>query len=287
MAVLKMQRASIAFLFAFAVFIPSISGQAKTYTDYPPGMQSILKRGSVIVAMTKADQFPFYFSDSSGKLQGIDVDFSRKIALELFGDESKAEFLRTAANFNAVVDQVAAGEADLAVSKLSQTLVRAQRIIYTKPYITFHHSLLVNRLKLAQITTEDNLPSYVRGFDGSMGVIKASSYVGYAKKYFPKAKVVEFPSWDEAVAAVFAGEVLAVYRDELEIQKILESRSGAALSLKPILLTDLIDPISIGISWDKGPVRDWLDIFLERNKLTLGVKGLISYYTEVSSGVKK
>ena len=48
-----------------------------------------------------------------------------------------------------------------------------------------------------------------------------------------------FKSWDETVVAVFVGDVLAVYRDELEVQKINQSRKDASLTLKTVIYKDI------------------------------------------------
>ena len=137
------------------------------------------------------------------------------------------------------------------------------RSLYTQPYITFRQALLVNRLQLAKLVPESELSSFVRSFRGKLGLIANSSYVGYAQANFSSAEITQFPSWDNAVDALFSGEVLAVYRDELEILKILATRKDAALLAKAVFLTDLRDPIAIAVSKDAPVLKAWLDIFLD------------------------
>lgn len=288
-------------LLASALAQGAASQAAPDYSGYSADMKDILERGRLIVAMTKADQPPFYFVDDKGGLKGLDVDLGRAAAKELFGDEAKVEFLRTAADFNAVVDQVARKEADVAVSKLSQTFARAKRVLFTAPYITFRRSLLFNRLALAKATSEEALPAFVRALKGKVGVLKGS-YSGYAKANFPGAEVVEFDKWDAAVAAVLKGEVLALYRDELEVQKILSGTPDPilkdalkdipdpSLKLKAVILTDLVDPIAMAVAWDRPLLRDWFDILLERYPVRMDVKGLLDHYMPAKTdaeGAKK
>jgi ABC-type amino acid transport substrate-binding protein len=73
--------------------------------------------------------------------------------------------------------------------------------------------------------------------------------VNYARENFPKAQVVEYPTWDGAVAAVISGEILAAYRDELEIRKTFDSLPNSAITLKPMYFTDLTDPIAIAVGY--------------------------------------
>jgi ABC-type amino acid transport substrate-binding protein len=195
-----------------------------------PDIQAILDRGELIVAMTEA---------------------------------VKASFDRSPKNFNEVVALVAQGHADVAISKLSRTLARAQMVRFTRPYVTFRHAMLLNRLRLAQHTSEEALPQFLRALKGTVGVIGQSSYEGFLSQYFPSAAAVAFTSWDEAVAAVFAGKVLAVYRDELEIQKINQSRQDASLTLKTVIYKDMKDDIAMAVAWNRPHLAAWLDIYLD------------------------
>jgi polar amino acid transport system substrate-binding protein len=120
-----------------------------------PDIKAILDRGELIVAMTAADQPPFYYVGSDGQLAGLDVTLARDIAARL---GVKASFNRSPKSFNEVVELVAQGGADVAISKLSRTLVRAQMVRFTKPYVTFRHAMLFNRLRLAQHTSDGSSP---------------------------------------------------------------------------------------------------------------------------------
>src|SRR5262249_51496786 len=155
------------------------------------------------------------------------------------------------------------GGADVAISKLSRTLARAQMVRFTKPYATFRHAMLLNRLRLAQNTVEEALPELLRRLKGKVGVIEKSSYEGFLSQYFPGATAVPFKSWDEAIAAVFAGNVLAVYRDELEIQMINQSRKDASLILKTVIYKDMKDYIAMAVAWHHPNLASWLDIYLD------------------------
>lgn len=210
--------------------------------------------------MTQGDQPPFYYVGPDGQLAGLDATLARDIAAWL---GVKARFNRSPKSFNEVVELVAKGGADVAISKLSRTLARAQMVRFTKPYVTFRHAMLFNRLRLAQHTSEEALPTLLRGLKGNIGVIGQSSYESFLGQYFPKATAVAFKTWDEAVTAVFAGQILAVYRDELEIQKINQSRKDASLTLKTVIYKDMKDYIAIAVAWDRPHLASWLDLYLD------------------------
>jgi ABC-type amino acid transport substrate-binding protein len=240
---------------------PTASAAPDVATDLlAPDIKAIVDRGELIVAMTRADQPPFYYVGPDGQLAGLDAMLARDIASRL---GVKATFNRSPKSFNEVAELVAKGGADVAISKLSRTLPRAQMVRFTRPYVTFRHAMLLNRLKLAQRTSEEELPQLLRGLKGKVGVIGQSSYEVFLGHYFPQAVAVSFKTWDEAVTAVFAGQVLAVYRDELEIQKINQSRQDASLTLKTVIYKDMSDYIAMAVAWNRPHFAAWLDIYLD------------------------
>ena len=226
-------------------------------------IEGILKRGELRVVITAVDQPPFYFVDKNGKLAGYDIDIATKIAEEL---DVKLVISRDAPAFNDLVTLVASGKADLAISKLSKTLTRAKTVKFSTPYMTFKQGLLFNRLQLAKVASEGEVNNYIRNYKGTIGVIANSSYANYAKINFPQATIKEYKTWDDAVNALINGEVLSVYRDELEIKKVLASIPQSSLTLKPVYFKDLTDPIAIAVGKDNSQLLYWVNFFLESQK---------------------
>jgi ABC-type amino acid transport substrate-binding protein len=229
--------------------------------SYPPGIREILQRGSVIFGMTAADQKPFFYTDEeTGTLIGLDVEIGYEIANRL---GVQAVFNRDAASFDGVVLNVVNKNVDVALSKLSRTLRRGGLVRFTVPYITFRQAVLVNRLELAKVSSEEDLPRYMKQFRGSLAMIKNSSYVGYAESNFPLAVKKTYDTWPECIDALFSGEVLAVYRDEGEILIINETRKDSGIMMKPVFINDKQDPIAMAVSHDAPHLQEWLNVFLE------------------------
>ncbi|MDR1586118.1 MAG: transporter substrate-binding domain-containing protein [Treponema sp.] len=229
--------------------------------SYPPEMRAIHQRGSIIFGMTAADQKPFFYKDEeTGELIGLDVEIGYEIANRL---GVKAVFNRDAASFDGVVLNVVNKKVDVALSKLSRTPRRNEVVRFTMPYITFRQAILVNRLELAKVSSEENLPLYIKQFRGALAIIKNSSYVGYAETNFPLANKRIYDTWPECIDALFAGEVLAVYRDEGEILIINESRKDSSIMMKPVFISDKRDPIAMAVSYDAPVLQEWLNTFLE------------------------
>ena len=226
-----------------------------------PEIKAILDRGYIVFAMVATDQKPyFYIDEKSGELIGVDVELAYAIANRL---GVRAVFNRNPPTFDGVVMAVINKEADIALSKLSRTIRRAELVRFTNPYMTFRQALLINRLEYARFGSEEQLPYFIRNYRGTLGVIINSSYHTFAFTNFPNAEVVTYPNWSDAVDALFNGEVLALYRDEGEILIVNNTRKDASLLMKPVFITDKIDPIAMAVSRDAPLLQEWLNIFLD------------------------
>jgi polar amino acid transport system substrate-binding protein len=256
--------------------------QREATSKMPPDIQRILQRGKLIVATLNQDNPPFFVTNSAGELEGLDAEVARSLADQL-GVE--VEFNRSAATFDQVVKSVYQLDADLAISKLSRTLNRAKLVRFTQPYVTMRQGLLVNRLQIAQQANGRNIAEVIRGLEGKVGVIQGSSYVGFLQKKFPKAEIVEFPSWSAAIDAVIRGEVLATYRDELEVKKIVLSKPDAALQFQTIALTDTEDSIAIALPWDSQHLLAFVNQSLEMMHINHTADSLLQDYPK--AGGKK
>lgn len=241
----------------------------------PPDIQRIVDRGVLVVSLLDKDNPPFFMVREDGQLDGSDVKMARAIAEALDVD---VEFRRTATTFNEVVDDVYARNADLAISKISRTLKRARHNRFSKPYLSLRQGLLVNRLQLAQSSHGSNMTEMIRNLEGKIGIIKGSSYAGFAKQKFPKATIVSYPNWSDVVKAVTNGTVVAAYRDELEVKKIVLSRPDTALQLQTIALTDTQDPLSIVLPWDSNHLLAFVNQYLDTADLIDTTDELLEEY---------
>lgn len=232
-----------------------------------PGIARIVNRGELVVAMLGVDTPPFFYM-KKGELVGLEVDLAKAIAKEL---KVNIRFDRSARTFNEVVDVVARQEADLGISKLSRTLARAQMISFTEPYLRLNHAFILNRVKFAELARDRPLPVVVREFKGSVGVIAKSSFSDYASKNFPLSELREFPSWDAVLKALEKGQIMAAYRDEFEIKRILKSDPTASLTLRTVTFKDLEDTLGIAVGIQDPTLLAYVNQFLSESteKLTI------------------
>ena len=255
---------------------------------YTKKIQEIKERGYLIIGMTSVDNYPFYYTidnskvDNSGietdviNLAGLDIDIAQEIALQL---DVGLKINRTVVSFDALIPLIVDKKVDVVISKLSRTLDRSKRILYSNPYIVLRQALFLNRVQLAKANIDNNkLNTLLMNFSGTLGVVEGSSYVHYAKNNFPFAQIALFDTWEEVIEAALNGFVFGIYRDEIEILKVIQQDSNSSLLLKPVVLKDNIDPIAIAVHPDEYHFLFFINRVLEYMNLESDVKTILQSY---------
>ena len=237
-----------------------------------PDISRIKQRGELVVAMLATDTPPFFF-ERNGELVGLEVDLAKSIAKAL---NVEIRFNREAKSFNEVVDLVAQRRADLGISKLSRTLARAQIVHFSQPYLTLNHALVINRVAFARLASNMRVEDVIRQFNGSLGVIARSSFLDFAKLNFPNAKITEYPNWKEVLKAVNTGEVMAAYRDEFEIKRLLKETPSAALTLRTVTLKDLDDTLGIAVGINDPTLLSFVNQMLSQQREKLDIQKVLN-----------
>lgn len=237
-------------------------------------MAEIKASGKLIIAIPDQRNPPFFFEDH-GELKGLDIDLSKAVA-EAMGVE--AVFNRSGKSFNDAVKLVADDQADMAAAKISRTLARSQTVLFTTPYVTLPHAMLVNRLRFAQISGGKPVAEVMQNYSDTIGVIANSSFVGFAKTYFPKAKIVEFQTWDEVVDAVAKGKVTTAYRDAFEVKRIFKVKPDLVLTVRSVMIEDIKDTIGIAVNRNNYLLLNFLNLFLEQKNIKYTSEQILSKY---------
>lgn len=198
-----------------------------------PDLARIVARGELVVALSRIESPPF-FSEEKGRLVGTDIDLVNAVAAEL---RVKARIERRP-NADAVVEMVGNGEADLAAGRLGRTIGRSQMVLFSTPYRSLAHAMLIHRVRFAQLYGKRPVTEVMRGFTGQIGVLDGTFWVDAAARDFPAAPVKKYPNWSALVEAVKRGDVVAAYRDELAVRAVLDSNPHLALSLRTVTFND-------------------------------------------------
>ncbi|MGS0891515.1 ABC transporter substrate-binding protein [Burkholderia stagnalis] len=236
-----------------------------------PEFARIATRGALVVAVLGVDQPPFFLS-RNGVLTGTDIALARELANKL---GVPVRFDRDATTFDYVVGLLATGQADVAISKLSRTLPRAQVIRFSTPYVSLRRALLINRVAFAELAKGRPLPEVVRDYRGTIGVVAGSAYADYVRGDFPVARVRVYPSWPATLDALNAGAVSAVYRDELAIKAVMQDDPTAPIRLRVATFDDLTDALAVGVPVSAPTLLAFVNQFLAERNRRLDVKSLL------------
>jgi ABC-type amino acid transport substrate-binding protein len=295
-------------------FIFSIAA-TNTWCDnnqrFPPDIQRIKDRGTLIVAMYYKDVKPYLFH-TNGLLQyegnrgylikddgsrtdchlqpeacgyseeyfiGHDVALARDIAHALGVEVS---FDRSPQTFNSIIDLVASEKADMAISLISKTLTRAEKVRFSDPYLTLKPIILMNRLDAERYKVDPNSPlTALRNFSGMVSEKKGTSYINIARELFPKATIVEQPEWLDAMTSVLQENTIAL-RDESGVKNFMFKYPDKAINMKMLNLTAarFADSICIALPPDSIHLQEWVNLYLAKQGTVENADNLLERYRE-------
>lgn len=240
-----------------------------------PEIKRILDRGKLIVFMTNdSNNVLFQMKTSDGDYKGIDIEISENIA-NLLG--VKLEINRKYKTYDQVVDAIARGEGDIAISKLSYTVERSQKVHFTSPYVILRKALLLNRIGLTHFGENLTLREILNNQKTKLATV-SGSYDSFSKHLFPKASLT-IDEWDKhIIPGLLKGKFLGAFRDELRIKMVLKQNPQASLTLLPITLKDEQDPIRMAVNKKDLGLLLWLESVITNTFKPLTIDELFLRY---------
>jgi polar amino acid transport system substrate-binding protein len=251
--------------------LPAVA-QSPSQPGPPRDLNSIVEAKVLRVAVTRFDLPSFHVRGADGALLGPEIEMAEQIGRAL---GVRVEFVDNAESFDSVVDFVAAGRADIGVSKLSQTYNRLKRVRFSEPYVTLRHALLFNRVAIAREAGGRPPAAVLQKYKGRLGVIAGSAYVDFAHRNFPDATVVEAPNWDAAIESLLSGQVDAVYRDEFEIRRVLKNKPALNVRFGSAVIVDQNALLSIAICDTCAKLQEFINYHIGMTLGAFTLKGLL------------
>jgi polar amino acid transport system substrate-binding protein len=240
--------------------LPSVAADGDNFS--PRDLKSITASGILRIAITHFDIPPFHIRRPDGTFVGKDIEFAKELGEAL---KVKIVLVDTPPTFDAVVTAVAHDQADIGLSKLSQTYDRLAYVHFSEPYVTVRHALLYNREAISRLANGRTPEEALRNFRGNIGVISRSAYVEFAAANYPNATVVPFPSWEDTIEGLKSGKVDVVYRDEFEIRMVLIHDPAIHVEFGAAIIADRRSFLTMAICETCLKLEEFINYFIAQH----------------------
>lgn len=189
------------------------------------------QRGKLRVGV-KDNLRPLGFRDDQGELQGLEIAIARRLAWELFGNETAVELIPVKNQDR--LPWLLAGRVDCLIANLGQTPARQRLVDFSAPY--YLNSIGV-------ITANPHLTQRHNFRQARLAVLNNSEAIAVIKQTFPAATLVGVESYQEAQRLLAAGQVEGFAGDNVVLTGWAQTDS-TRFHL-PLLLT--ADPLAIAM----------------------------------------
>ncbi|WP_342564205.1 glutamate ABC transporter substrate-binding protein [Paenibacillus sp. FSL R7-0345] len=180
-------------------------GNAAGETTDSAAIAKIKERGKLLVGV-KYDTRLFGLKDpASGDVEGFDIDISKAIAKHLLGDENAIELKEVTSKTR--IPMLNNGEIDMVVATMTITEERKKEVDFSDVYFQAGQSLLVK--KGSPITGLESVTK-----DTKILGSKGATSIKNIKEKVPGVTVLEFDNYQDAFAALKAGQGDALTTDD-------------------------------------------------------------------------
>jgi ABC-type amino acid transport substrate-binding protein len=240
-------------------------------------IEDIVRRGELIVCALKNDSNPIFQMKTKVGYVGEDIELAKNLADAL---KVKLTYRMIYNTYDEVVDAIARNEGDIGIAKLSYTIERCNKVLYTEPYVNSRKVILINRPVLGRLNS-NSISDLLSNKKVTIATVTNTSYESYAKQLFPNANLVSETDWENGIVKKLeTGEITATIRDELRIKLLLESNPKLSLTLLPIILKDESDSMAAIINFKNTALLNWVNKYLSLSHKALSIGELITKYKE-------
>ncbi len=206
-----------------------------------------IKKAGVMVAGIKYDFKPFGFINKSGSIVGFDVDLLKYIANKLnVGLKFKQVTSKTR------IPMIVSGEVDVAAASMTHKHKRDHVIDFSISYFFDGQAMLVR---------SDEKETSFRGFENrKVAAIQGATSGNNFKKVQPKAKIIYYQEYPQAVLSLLKGKVDAITTDLVWCVTQAQDSRG---KLKVLTETLSYEPYGIGMSENESNLRDYINFAIQ------------------------
>lgn len=231
-----------------AAFGTLVAGLALSSSASAAGFSTvdqIKERGTVRIGVF-SDKPPFGFVDASGKNQGYDVYFAKRVAKDLLGDESKVQFVLVEAASR--VEFLESNKVDIILANFTVTKERAEKVDFALPYMKV--ALGVVSPASAPITKVEDLKGK------KLIVNKGTTAELYFARNYPDVKLLKYDQNTEAFNALKDKRGAALAHDNTLLFAWARENKGFVTGIAS--LGDL-DAIAPAVAKGNDSLKAWLN----------------------------
>lgn len=202
-------------LLLLMIFTLSACGQNKTQNTY----EKVRSNRSITWGI-RADTRLFGLTNiKTNQTEGFDVDLAKALTKQMLGKKAKCHYFITTANTR--IPLLKNHNVDAIIATLSVTPQRAEQVTFSHSYFPAGSSLLVpNKSKITS----------VRQLNGQKVLaVKGTTAVDDVKKYAPKARVLQYDDYGQAMSALKADQGVALTTDNGLLAGIAKENPGYKL----------------------------------------------------------
>lgn len=210
-------------------------------------LQAIKDRG-VLVVTTEAGYAPFEFLDDDGNVVGLDASLAQALADDL-GVELKIENI----DFNSVVPEVQAGNADMAIAGLTPNEERKQSVDMSNIYYGGGQCMLVLEKNLEKYATKESLVGE------TLATQKAALQETLLGEQFPDSTPLLLPKFPQCIAELKNGACAAVLIDQVSAEQYMKTTEGLAIGKVPVETDPAENGNSVAVMKGNTELLDWVN----------------------------
>lgn len=220
--------------------------------------------------------WPFSFTDDKGKRVGVDLDIARLLA-----ESMDVKLVVIVPNtFGELIPMLLRGDIDIIIAAMSRTFKRALLVDFTVPYFRTGVTILLDRKTGYEIGIGEaksyaevvDILKFLRNEDKLRIIVtKGKAPAQSARVFFRQATIIEYPSNEAAVEALYQGKAHIMVHDEIFLKSWFAKNKGRAL-YKLRVFDEPYKPDTYGfaVAKGKGDFLSMLNIFIEDKLLNEG-----------------
>ena len=178
---------------------PVWAGELQQKLTRESALEQVLKRKTLKVGMSTF--VPWAMKDKTGKLVGFEIDVATRLAEDT---GVKVEFVPT--NWDGIIPALLSGKFDVIIGGMGILPSRNLKVNFTIPYDTSGMSMVANKELAGNFKTlqDFNRPEV------TLAVRLGATPVAAARKFMPKAQLIQFDDESKAIQELLNGKAYAV-----------------------------------------------------------------------------